>query len=817
MATAVLRGLAANRGYAAAAILSLAIGIGANTAIFSVADALLLRPLPYKDAERLVILWNRSPGLNITEDWFSTAQYFDIRDGHRGFEQVAIAIGGTNNLTGGIGEPERVGTIRTSSNLLPMLGAKPLRGRLLLPAEDVPGHPPAVLLSYGIWMRRYGGDPAITGKAISLNGQPHEVAGVLPRDFSLPREVLPTLGGAEQADLILPLPLSAASRRDRDHEDYNIIGRLKPGVTVEQAQAEMSAITARLKREFPALYPANGNLTFSIVPLREQVAGRARTGLYVLIGAVGFVLLIACANVTNLTLSRAMARTREIAVRAALGATRGRIIAELLGESLLLAIAGGVLGCVLAAIALSWIQAQGANSVPRAEWIGLNLPVLLFTLGVSVVSGGLAGIIPALRASAIDLQSALKDSGRGASGAGALWGGRNHLRRLLVVIELSLAVVLLVGAGLLLRSLARLSAVNPGFNARNVLTFSVTMSGHKYDAPQLVLGSYRDLLGRLEHLPGVTAAGGVTSLPLTQSFAWGPITVEGRSLAPGESFINADERMVAGRYFEAMGIPLLRGRSFNEHDSPESTKVTVVDDRMARELWPGEEALGKRIRLGGSDPKAKLVTVVGVAGSVKQYALDSGSRIALYLPQTQFTVRAMSLVVKCDCDPSRLTRAVKSAVQAIDPDLPVYNVRSMEDRVTESLARHRFFSTLLAIFAALAVALASVGVYGVMAFMVGQGRREIGIRMALGATRAAIVRMVVQSAITLTLTGVALGLAGAAALTRLIRSLLFGVDTIDAPAFAAATAGLVMVALAACYWPARQAAAVDPAESTRRE
>ena len=565
-----VRSLAKSPGFFAAAVLSLAIGIGANTAVFSIVDALLLRPLPYKDAERLVILWNRSPGLNITEDWFSTAQYFDIKTGHRGLEQVAIAIGGNYNLTG-YGDPERVGTIRVSSNLLPMLGLHAEQGRLFVADEDQPGHPATALLSYGTWARRYGSDPHMIGKTITLNGVPYEVVGIMPRSFSLPREVMPTLDGAEQAEVLLPLPMAADAARNRDHEDYNIIGKLKPGVTVRQAQAEMDTITARLRHDYPEVYPPNGGLTFGIVPLLEQVVGEVRPVLYLLLGAVGFVLLIACANVANLQLSRAVARQKEIAVRTALGASRLRILRQLLTESVLL--------CSVRRYRRSPAgrgqraldpRARTAERAPPQRYRHQRHDPALYVSACRCSRGVLFGLAPALRVSRLDLQLTLQDTSRTSAGVSAIWGRGNNLRRLLVVSELALCVMLLIGAGLLIRSFARVKDVPPGFNPQNVLTLELTMNGARYKDKQAVLATYHELWQRLEHIPGVTAAGAVTSLPLSQMFAWGPITVEGRVPPAGEKFINADERFAAGDYFQAMQIPLREGRFFDDHDTCDS-------------------------------------------------------------------------------------------------------------------------------------------------------------------------------------------------------------------------------------------------------
>ncbi len=555
------RALFRTPGFTIAAILSIAIGIGANTAIYSVASALLLHPLPYKNADRLVILWNRSPGLGITEDWFSTAQYFDIKNGHNGFEDLAIAIGALYNLRdrgngapglNSIGEPERIGTIRMSSNLLPMLGARVAVGRLFTEREDRAGAPDTAILGYATWMRRYGGDPHILEKTLLLNDRPFQIVGVLDKSFSLPREVMPTLGGAEDAEIVIPLPLGPFEMTWRDREDYNIIGRLKPGVSVPAAQAEMDVITARLRREHPDKYPPNGGLTFGIVPLREQVVGNVRRAMLVLVGSVAFVLLIACANVANLQLVRALGRQRELAVRAALGAGRRQLAAQVFRESVLLAFAGAAVGVAFAFGGIALIRSMGTQSVPRIHEVSINPEVLGVTLVIALVSAVLFGIVPALRVARVDVNDGLKDAGRG-SGAHSLWGRGNNTRRLMVAGEIALAVILLAGASLLIRSFVQLQRVWPGFDARRVLTFELMANGNRYSDSGATIELYRRLSERLGQLPGATAAGAVSALPLSQMFAWGPITVEGRSACARRSL--HQRRHANGRW------PLFRGPS----------------------------------------------------------------------------------------------------------------------------------------------------------------------------------------------------------------------------------------------------------------
>ena len=810
-----LRGLAKSPGLAAAAILSLALGIGANTSIFSVTSALLFHQLPYADADRLVLLWNRSPGLNIAEDWFSTAQYFDIKSGHRGFEDLAIALGANNNLTGD-GDPARVGVIRVSSNLLPMLGVRPLAGRLFQPEDDLQGRPGTAVLSYGLWSTRYGGDARVLGRSITLNGQSYEIVGVLPDGFSLPREVMPTLGVVQDGEIYLPLPLGPQAVQTRTREDYNIIGKLARGVSPGAAQAEMDAIAARLRRDFPDVYPPNGGLTFSVVPLLDQVVGDVRRPLLLLSGAVGFVLLIACANVANLLLSRALARQREMAVRAALGASRARIARQLLIESLLLSFAGGVLGVGLAIAGVRWMQLLQPKDIPRLQAITVNVEVLLFTLALCVVSGVLFGLAPILGIYRLDLQQQMQEASRGSAAAGAVWSRSHNFRRLLVAVELALSVVLLIGAGLLIRSFAHVQDVAPGFAADRLLTAELSVTGRRYPDAATVSAFYRDLWDRLDRLPGVKSAGAATPLPMSQYFAWGPITVEGRVPPAGESFINADQRVATSRYFEAMNIPLLRGRFFDDRDTPQSTRVVIVDDHMAQQLWPHDDPIGQRVRYGDLKSTSPWETVVGVVGRVKQYALDADARIAFYRPHTQSSARSMYLVVRSDIDATTLASAVTKEIRALDPDLPVSNVRTMTSRVDESLVRRKFSMMLLGLFAGLAFVLAAIGIYGVMAYLVSQGTQEIGIRMALGATPSAILGLVLRQGLTIALAGVTIGIGAAIGLTRLMRGLLFGVEPVDPVTFAATSLALAVTALLACYLPARRAAQTTPGVVLRK-
>jgi predicted permease len=693
-----------------------------------------------------------------------------------------------------------------------------LFGDTFTPADDRPGSTGKAVLSYGTWQRRYGGDPAVVRRSLTLNGQVYEIVGVLPASFSLPREVLPTLGVVDDAEILLPLPLPANAAQVRNREDYNIVARLTPGATIEQARAELDTLTARLRQEHPDFYPPNGGLTFRVLPLQEQAVGKVRLALIVLVASVAFVLLIACANVANLLLSRSLARQREIAVRAALGASRARIVRQLLGESALLGIAGGGLGLIFSLLCIQGIRVLGSTSVPRLNEIAIDWRVLAFTTVISLASVAIFGLAPALRLSRVDLTVSLNDASRGSSGGRGMWR-RPNSRTLLVVVELALSVMLLVGAGLLVRSFAHLQRVSPGFNPASVLTLELTMTGRKYNDADAVLNTYRSLWERLSRLPGVTAVGGISALPLSGMMAWGPITIEGRTGPEGEKFINTDIRVVGGDYFKTMEIPLREGRLFGEQDTRISERVVIVDDRFARQFWPGESAIGKRIRTGGFDvtPDTPWMTIVGVVGHVKQDSLDADSRIAYYRYHGQSPTRAMNVVVRSAADPSSLPSAVTQEIRQIDADLPIYKMQTMGTRVDASLAERRFAMLLLTLFAVLALGLAAVGVYGVMAYLVSQSRRELGIRLALGAAPRDLLWLVVRHGMVTAAIGMALGLAGAFALTRFMRNLLFGVQATDPWTFAAIALTLAAVALMATFVPARRAARIDPIVSLRGE
>ena len=801
------RMLMKNPRFTAAAVLSLAIGIGANTAIFSVTNALLLRPLPYKEAERLVILWNRSPGLNVEQDWFSPGQYLDVKAENQVFENVAATIDSSFNLTGQ-GVAERVEGARVSSSLFAVLGSQAMLGRVFTADEDEQGKPTTAILSYAFWQRHFAGDPNVIGKTLSLNGNSVDIVGVMPRDFTLNKEVMPTVNKISNAEILLSLPMGWGKRTTRTNEDYNIFGRMKSGVTLAQAQADVDRIVSGMKQQYPENYPPSSGFMISVVPLLQQVVGDVRRPLLILLGAVGFVLLIACANVANLQLARSAVRQREIAIRAAVGAGRRRIIRQLLTESILLSLIGGVLGLLLTFVGLRLLVSLGPDTLPRLNEIAIDARVLGFTFVVSLITGVVFGLAPAVRSSRIDLNGVLKDSGR-TTGA-----GHNRARNAFVVVQVALSLVLLIGAGLLVRSYSHIQNANPGFNPQNVLSFRMSLPNSKYKGPA-VTNFYKQLTDRLKALPGVESVGTSYSLPMSSvAFAWGPITIEGYVPKHSADFIMSNERFVSPGYFSAMGVPLVKGRLFDERDVKDAQQTVIVNENLAERFWPNQDPIGKRLERGDKEPWR---TVVGVVKDTKEFSFDNEPPISIYHPHEQFPIGTMFIVVRASTPTSALTPAITKELRALDPELPAFEFKTMEQRLSDNLSRRRFSTFLLGVFSLVALVLAAIGIYGVMAYSVTQRTQEIGIRMALGAEPGKIMLMIVRHSLVLVVVGVFLGLAGAFALTRVMSSLLFRVSATDTLTFVAPPLILAAVALLASYFPARRAARMDPTVALRNE
>jgi predicted permease len=788
-------------------LVSLAVGIGANSAIFSVVDALLLRPLPYPQPDRLAAVWLHSPAIGILRDWPSPGQYIDIQNENHSFAQMALAQSRTFTLTGRE-QPERVDGMLTQGSLLEMLGAKTLLGRLLLPEEDKPGKPAVAILSDRLWKRSFSADPEIVGKTITLDGKPFAVAGVLERGFMLNAEVMPSEGPMDKVDVFLPLPLGADAASRRGDENYNIIVRLRPGVSVQQAQADIDVIANRIREKDKR----DRSFGMHVVGLEEQVVGDVRRALLVLLGSVALVLLIACANVANLLLTRAAGREKEVAIRTALGAGWQRLARQLLTESILLGVLGGAAGLLVARASLYVVRTMNPGNIPRLEDIAINGSVLAFTFILSLGTGILFGVAPVWRAVKIDPNASLKAGGRSGQSEGGLHLRRHRLRGLLVVSELAFSLMLLIGAGLLVRSFVRLQSVAPGFSTDGILTMQVAANDQKYRDDKAVVNFYREMESHVAHLPGVIAEGVVSALPLTGAVGWGGIEVEGYTPPPGQE-LQVDQRIASTFYFRAMKIPLIDGRFFSDRDTADMPRVVIIDQKFAQRFWPHGDAVGKHLWF---DPK-KPITIVGVVGVVKQYGLETDGKIATYFPQQQDADNDVYLVARASSDAAALSSAIASEIHSVDPSVAVYDIRTMQDRLYDSLARQRFSSTMLAAFAAFALLLAAVGLYGVMSYLVTQSTHDIGVLMALGARSGDVVKLVLRQGMELAAIGIALGLAGAAVLTRVMASLLFGVSTTDAGTFAALPALLAAVAFAATIIPAWRTTRVDPVVALRQE
>jgi putative ABC transport system permease protein len=800
-----LRMLRKNPGFASVVVLTLALGIGANTAIFSVVQAVLLRPLPFHRSDRIVLLWghDRAQG-----DARSQASYTDVADYRRQqtvCEEVATFSGWTP-LVSGIGEQERIGGALVGDGFFKVLGARAQLGRLFAPEEQEDGKDQVVILSHDLWQVRFGGDNNVVGKTVLLNLRPHTIVGVLTADVrSLPSTLID-----KPSQLYRPLA-EGVDEKLRSARHLRAIGRLKEGVTLQQAQSELSVIAQRLEAEHPE---SNSNWGVNLVPLHEDTVRDLRRTLWLLLGAVAFVLLIGCANVANLLLARATMRASEMSIRTALGASRWRLVRQTLTESTLLGLLGGVLGSLLAVWGVGLLKSFGESLLPQLATVEVNLPVLAFTLLLSVLTGIVFGLAPALQGSRPDLIGTLKQSGRSMNVA----THHTRLRSAIVTAEIAFALVLLVCAGLLIRSVGRLREVNPGFDYTNVLKMELALPTIKYPTDEKRISFYRQLTERLKDVPGITHAAVVTPLPISQGFDTTGFEVEHQPTEPGQ-MPQAERYIITPEYLHTLKIPLVRGRELTEQDLESGSLVLLVSEKLAQRFWPNADPVGKRIKLpwnpGRDDEPWR--TVVGVVGDVKQYGLDKPASMALYLPHAQYPVPYMTLVVRARNDPEGMIGNVRNAVRSFDPDQAPTDMLTMAQVVAESTQVRRFSMICLGLFAALALTLAAIGIYGVMSYTVTQRRHEIGVRMALGAQRADVIRLVLSSGLMLTAIGVAAGMISAIALTRLMETLLFGVTPTDLTTYAAVCAGLIAVALVSCYIPARRATKVDPLVALRYE
>ena len=812
-----LRLLLKNPGFSTVAILALALGIGANTAIFGVVDAVIFRPLPFDHPDRLVAIWERDFEKGRDHDSVMAANFLDWKNRTTVFDSMSAHAGGSVNLTG-LAEPERIRAARVSASVFSVLGARPVAGRLFLPDEDQPGHQRVVIISGRLWKSRFGADPEVVGRSITLNNQDYEVVGVMSPEFALPLN--------EDSEIWTPLVFTPEELTLRNSHYLKVMGRLKPGASIELANADLTGIAAQLEQEYPQSNKGSGAAVFS---LHTEIVGDVKTPLLIFFGAVAFILLIACANVANLMLSRASARQREIAVRVALGASRGRLVRQMLAESMVLALIGGAVGLLLALWGIESISlAAKQMSTPRAQSIGLDARVLLFTFGASVLTGLIFGSLPALQASKPDLNDALKEGGRSAGSR-----RRNRTRNLLVVAETALAFVLLAGAGLLINSFLKLRAVEPGLRPDNVLTMNISLPRQKYVQPEQVISFHRELLERVAAVPGVERCGTVTALPYggsTNSFGY---TVE--SPVSGDQAVSIISQLASADFFRSIGIPIVNGREFNQLDVDGAPAVVIVSDSLAKRYWPNQDPLGRRIKWGNKEFGSPWMTVVGVVGDVRQRGLETEPRPTLYVPNLQLgepiktrvgvtlrelmatDARSIELVARTTPGVTGIVNAVREAVWAVDPNQPVTRVKTMEQVLADTMVVQRFSTWLLGVFAGIALVLAAAGIYGVISYSVSQRTHEIGIRMALGAEQRDVLKLVLGQGMIPALIGLAIGVVGAVGLTRLMATLLFNVSPTDPITFGVIGVLLVIVAVAACYLPARRAARVDPMEALRCE
>ena len=795
------RTLLRNPGFCAVAILALALGIGPNTAIFTMVNAVLLKPLPVPEPNRVVMIWGTLLKSGFDQMPVSAADYLEWQKQARSFDAMsaAFAIPEFGLNVSGAGDPERVSAALASKEFLPALGIKPIAGRNFLPEEDRPGGPPAVMVSHALWQRRFHSDPAAIGRILTIDGIPRTVVGVVPHE----------LGEMVAADLWLPTAINPNDPERRNHQ-FGIVARLKSGVTLAEARAEMNVIARRLESAYPA---TNTGWGVTLFPMAEMFTGRIRPVLLILLGAVGLLLLIACANLANLLLARAATREKEIAIRGALGAGRLRLIRQLLTESLVLALTGGALGLTLASYGVRLMRGIVPDMFPMLQHMSVDVPVLAFTFGISILTGLLFGLVPAWRSSHTDLNTTLKE----AAGRSESAGGSHRIRSFLLAGEVALAVLLSVSAGLLLRSFVRVTEVTPGVRTANILTMNLSLPEVKYDTPLKRAAFYKDLIERLDALPGVRSAGAVLFLPLRVSILSFRIGVngfqiQGRPPLPPDQRPLADYRTATPGYFSTMGIALRKGRLFDQHDDQDAKRVALVNEAMVRKHFAHEDPLGQHLVMGAP------VEIVGVVADAKLYGLDAPVEPAVYVPHAQQSSDfAMAIVVRTGSDPAAMASAVRREIAKLDPEQPISNVRTMEKVLSDSLMLRRASMLLLTVFASLALTLATVGIYGLTAYSVSRRTHEIGLRVALGASQPQILRLVVGRGLVTSLIGAAIGVAAAFELTRGLSGMLYGVTATDPLVFAGVPLLLIAVSVLASYVPARKATRIDPLVALRYE
>ncbi|HOW63753.1 MAG TPA: ABC transporter permease [Candidatus Paceibacterota bacterium] len=796
------RQLRKSPGFTLVTVVTLALGIGANTAIFSVVDSVVLRPLPYPRPDQLVWVWGHFAGIGLPDNQnaISAPELRDLETQNRCFSHVAgLSTGGSFNLKFG-DDPQRIEGSFVTPAFFPLLGVQPALGRAFLPTDADPGQNQVVVLSHSLWRRGFGADPGVVGRRLNINGLSHEVVGVMPAGFE-------SFG----AELWAPLGFTPENLIRREQHGLQVLARIKPDLTFEQAQADMSALTRAVKDQNPGYPYERFQFAFRLTPLHDALVGSVRKPLWILAGAVTLVLLIACANVANLLLVRSSARQREVAIRLALGASRGRLFRQWITESVLLSALGGLAGLAVAQAGLKLLVQLGATIFPHVAEATLDGRVLTFTMLVSLATGILFGLAPGLRTAREVKTHALRGDDRNATSGPIV----QRLRHALIVAEIALALVILSGAGLLLRSLIHVWAVDSGFRPDNVLTMRVSLPAAKYAESHQVRAFYDEVLARISRLPGVEAAGATGVLPLSGGGSSGTVIMDATAVPPDRASPEADLCVVTPGYFQAMGIPVQTGRAFESHDTDRSQPVVVVDETLARTYWPGEDAVGKRLRPPGMD--APWATIIGVVRHVRSRTLEAPSRIQVYWPESQATSRSLTLAIRTRTAPRNLITAVRREIAAVAPDQPVFNVRTMVEWTQDSLALRRLGTHLLSAFAGVALVLAVVGIYAVMAYWVGQRTREIGLRAALGARQRDLLRLVMGQGLRLAVVGIALGLVGALALTGILSTQLFGVGSTDPITFAGVSLTLLSTTMLACYLPARHAARVDPMLALRRD